>query len=85
MSFIHLPKPRTAVRPADRLSPTLMALGATLRGLYESGQRPVGVSDVTRRRVEAGVAKWASVEAVAKGYGKRLVVTVEERESTDGR
>src|SRR5690242_15638078 len=78
MSFIRLPKPRTAVRPADRLSPTLIALGAALRDLYESGARPRGVSAVTRRRVEAGVAKWASVEAVARGYGKRLVVTVEE-------
>jgi len=60
---------RTAVRPADRLSPTLRVLGAQLRDLYESGARPRGVSDVTRRRVEAGVAKWASVEAVRGGMG----------------
>jgi len=82
MSVATPSTPHHAVRPADRLSPTLRALGAQLRDLYEGGARPVGVSDVTRRRVEAGVAKWASVEAVARGYGKRLVVTVEE--ASDG-
>ena len=60
-------------------SPALRTLGEAFIALYTSGARPAGrIQATTRRRVEAGVAKLQTVEMLARAYGKRVVVRLED-------
>jgi len=62
----------------DRRPASLVLLGQQLRDLYAVKGTPPAISTHTRLRVEAGVAKLQTVEAVAAAYGKKVVVTLED-------